>query len=58
MALDPAPIFSDPSTTGDLRGLFACCRMHAIIGLYCLYSGTAVADLAAANNSAARRVLG
>lgn len=29
-----------------------------IIGLYCLHSGTAVADLSAANNSAARRVLG
>jgi hypothetical protein len=29
-----------------------------IIGLYCLHLGTAVADLSAANNSAARRVLG
>jgi hypothetical protein len=29
-----------------------------IVGLYCLHSGTAVADLSAANNSAARRVLG
>jgi hypothetical protein len=27
-----------------------------IVGLYCLHSGTAVADLSAANNSAARRV--
>jgi hypothetical protein len=28
-----------------------------VVGLYCLHSGTAVADLSAANNSAARRVL-
>jgi hypothetical protein len=47
------------SRRGEEAALLARSAVDAcIIGLYCLHSGTAVADLSAANNSAAGRVMG